>query len=144
VSKQQRARLKTQDWRVDLETLNTSVPRSTKEGQTIAGVSLLLRYANLVKLPHTVFALPFALLGVVYGSWHASVTWDRLLLVIVAFTAARFAAMAFNRIVDRKMDSLNPRTRRREITSHRLCEQYRLATQETGEDVFVDVRRKRC
>ncbi len=81
---------------------------------------LLLRYANLVKLPHTVFALPFALLGVVYGSWHASVTWGRLLLVIVAFTAARFAAMAFNRIVDRKMDSLNPRTRRRELPDRNL------------------------
>ncbi|MEE8134152.1 MAG: UbiA-like polyprenyltransferase [Gemmatimonadales bacterium] len=81
---------------------------------------LLLRYANLVKLPHTVFALPFALLGVVYGSWHASVTWGRLLLVIVAFTAARFAAMAFNRVVDRKMDSLNPRTRRRELPDRNL------------------------
>lgn len=81
---------------------------------------LLLRYANLVKLPHTVFALPFALLGVVYGSWHASVTWGRVLLVIVAFTAARFAAMAFNRVVDRKMDSLNPRTRRRELPDRNL------------------------
>ena len=81
---------------------------------------LLLHYANLVKLPHTVFALPFALLCVVYGSCHASVTWGRLLLVIVAFTAARFAAMAFNRIVDRKMDSLNPRTRRRELPDRNL------------------------
>jgi len=81
---------------------------------------LLLRYANLVKLPHTVFALPFALLGVVHASWHATVTWGQLLLVIVAFTAARFAAMAFNRIVDRKMDSLNPRTRRRELPDGNL------------------------
>ncbi len=79
-----------------------------------------MRYANLVKLPHTVFALPFALLGVVYASWVASVTWIQLGLVIVAFTAARFAAMAFNRVVDRDLDALNPRTRQRELPARHL------------------------
>src|SRR6185437_1248331 len=38
-------------------------PRTTHEGQTFSGESLLIRYVNFVKLPHTVFALPFALLG---------------------------------------------------------------------------------
>ncbi|MEE8193073.1 MAG: UbiA-like polyprenyltransferase [Gemmatimonadales bacterium] len=90
------------------------------EGQTFAGDSLLLRYVNFVKLPHTVFALPFAFLGVVYASFYAPVTLRQGVLVLVAFTAARFAAMGFNRIVDRRYDALNPRTRFRELPAGRL------------------------
>jgi len=86
----------------------------------IGGGSLLVRYANLVKLPHTVFALPFALLGAVYASWVAPVTWIQVGLVIVAFTAARFAAMAFNRVVDRELDAVNPRTRQRELPARHV------------------------
>jgi 4-hydroxybenzoate polyprenyltransferase len=91
-----------------------------REGQTFRGSSLLVHFTNLVKLPHTVFALPFALLGVVYGSFLEPVTLRAGFLVVVAFTAARFAAMGFNRIVDRNIDALNPRTRDREIPSGRL------------------------
>lgn len=90
------------------------------DGQTFAGKSLLVRYVNFVKLPHTVFALPFALLGVVYASFHQTVTLRQGVLVVVAFTAARFAAMGFNRIVDRRVDALNPRTRGRELPAGRL------------------------
>lgn len=93
------------------------VPR---EGQTFAGESLLVRYVNFVKLPHTVFALPFALLGVVYASQRTAVTAGTAGLVVVAFTAARFAAMGFNRIVDREVDARNPRTRGRELPTGRL------------------------
>lgn len=87
------------------------------EGQTFGGASALVRYVNLVKLPHTVFALPFALVGVTLGSYAAPVTLLKVLWVVVAFTAARFAAMGFNRIVDRDVDALNPRTKSREIPS---------------------------
>ena len=90
------------------------------EGQTFAGESLLLRYVNFVKLPHTVFALPFAFLGVVYASFYAPVTLRQGVLVLVAFTAARFAAMGFNRIVDRRYDALNPRTQFRELPAGKL------------------------
>jgi 4-hydroxybenzoate polyprenyltransferase len=90
------------------------------EGQTFTGESLLVRYANFVKLPHTVFALPFALLGVVVASRVAPVTWRTLALVAVAFTAVRFVAMGFNRIADRALDAQNPRTRARELPSGRL------------------------
>jgi len=90
------------------------------EGQTFSGVSRLVRYVNLVKLPHTVFALPFALVGVTLGSYVAPVTVQEVIWVIIAFTSARFAAMAFNRIVDRDVDALNPRTRSREIPSGAL------------------------
>jgi 4-hydroxybenzoate polyprenyltransferase len=91
-----------------------------REGQTLAGESLLVRYVNFVKLPHTVFALPFALLGVVYAAGGTAVTAETAALVIVAFTAARFAAMGFNRIVDRELDARNRRTRGRELPSARL------------------------
>ena len=87
----------------------------SREGQTFAGRTAFVRYANLVKLPHTVFALPFALVGVVLASYVKDVTLGAILWVALAFTSARFAAMAFNRIVDRRLDALNPRTASREI-----------------------------
>lgn len=86
-----------------------------REGQTFGGRAALVRYANLVKLPHTVFALPFAMVGAVLASYVKAVTPSTIVWVVVAFTSARFAAMAFNRIVDRRLDARNPRTSRREI-----------------------------
>jgi 4-hydroxybenzoate polyprenyltransferase len=85
------------------------------EGQTFAGESLVIRYINFVKLPHTLFALPFALLGVLAASLARPVTARLVLLVVVAFSAARWVAMGFNRIVDRDYDARNPRTRNREL-----------------------------
>jgi len=90
---------------------------AAREGQTFGGRGVLLRHANLVRLPHTLFALPFALVGVVLASYVAPITLGEVLWVVVAFTAARFAAMGFNRIVDREIDARNPRTRMREIPS---------------------------
>jgi 4-hydroxybenzoate polyprenyltransferase len=89
----------------------------TREGQTFRGQGLLLRHANLVRLPHTLFALPFALVGVVLASYVAPVSAQAIAWVVIAFTSARFAAMGFNRIVDREIDARNPRTRSREIPS---------------------------
>ncbi|HET7025601.1 MAG TPA: UbiA-like polyprenyltransferase [Gemmatimonadales bacterium] len=88
---------------------------SPREGQTFAGRSLAIRYANFVKLPHTLFALPFALLGVLAASMQVPVTWRALGLVVVAFSSARWVAMGFNRIADRAIDARNPRTRMREL-----------------------------
>ncbi len=92
-------------------------PAAAREGQTFHGRGLLLRHANLVRLPHTIFALPFALVGVVLASYLAPITWRDVVWVVIAFTSARFAAMGFNRIVDREIDARNPRTRSREIPS---------------------------
>jgi 4-hydroxybenzoate polyprenyltransferase len=91
------------------------VTSPTPEGQTFAGESLLIRYANFVKLPHTLFALPFALLGVLAGSRVAPVTARIVALVVLAFSAARWAAMGFNRVADLRFDAQNPRTRNREL-----------------------------
>jgi len=88
---------------------------TAREGQTFAGESRVVRYVNFVKLPHTLFALPFALVGVVLGSYVHRVTVAQVGWVVLAFTAARFAAMGFNRIADREIDARNPRTRMREI-----------------------------
>src|SRR5207249_5619300 len=95
----------------------TATPR---EGQTLAGEGLLARYVNFVKLPHTVFALPFALLGLLVASRQQAITWRTLGLVILAFTSARFVALGFNRIADRELDARNPRTRARELPTGRL------------------------
>jgi 4-hydroxybenzoate polyprenyltransferase len=92
-----------------------SGPAAPREGQTFGGSSRVALYASFVKLPHTVFALPFALVGVLLASRVAPVTIAQVGWVIVAFTAARFAAMGFNRIADRAIDARNPRTASREI-----------------------------
>lgn len=93
-----------------------------REGQTFAGTSLLSRYASFVKLPHTLFALPFAGVGALLASYtHAHrVNAISILWIVLAFTAARFAAMGFNRIVDRAHDAKNPRTRMRELPAGKL------------------------
>ncbi len=91
-----------------------------REGQTFEGRALLVRYANFVKLPHTLFALPFALLGVLAASRVAPVTVRIVALVVVAFSAARWVAMGFNRIADRDFDARNPRTRGRELPTGAL------------------------
>jgi 4-hydroxybenzoate polyprenyltransferase len=96
---------------------NAPAPAGAREGQTFRGRGVLLRHANLVRLPHTVFALPFALVGVILASYVAPISVSDVVWVVVAFTTARFAAMGFNRIVDREIDARNPRTRSREIPS---------------------------
>jgi 4-hydroxybenzoate polyprenyltransferase len=76
-------------------------------------------YFGLVKFSHSIFALPFAL----QGAWLASGGTPRLsvlALIVVCAVAARTAAMAFNRLVDRTIDAENPRTRGRELPSGRL------------------------
>lgn len=75
------------------------------------------KYLSLVKFAHTVFALPFALIGF-FLALKTSIpdTWlMQLLLVLLCMVFARNTAMAFNRYIDRNIDKLNPRTQKREI-----------------------------
>lgn len=97
-------------------------PIGVREGQTYGGESLPSRLASFVKLPHTLFALPFAGVGAVLASYGYldRVSVSAIVWILVAFTSARFAAMGFNRIVDRRFDALNPRTRMREIPAGKL------------------------
>lgn len=84
--------------------------------QSIATVS---KYLSLVKFSHTVFAMPFALIGffLAVSTTEAILEWPLLLKVVLCMVLARNAAMAFNRYIDRDIDSGNPRTAIREIPS---------------------------
>ncbi|MES2134068.1 MAG: UbiA-like polyprenyltransferase [Bacteroidota bacterium] len=79
-------------------------------------MSTIKRYLSLVKFSHTIFALPFALIGFML-SVHEGYTFSvkLFLLVLACMVTARNSAMAFNRYIDRKFDALNPRTAIREI-----------------------------
>jgi 4-hydroxybenzoate polyprenyltransferase len=90
------------------------------DGQVLRGDSTLVHYLNLVKLPHTLFALPFTLLGVVAASFESAVSWRTIGLVVLAFTAARWAAVAFNMIADLEFDRVNPRNLGRVLPQRRL------------------------
>jgi 4-hydroxybenzoate polyprenyltransferase len=74
---------------------------------------------SMIKIEHTLFALPFAFLGAVLAANGLPSAWQAL-WIIVAMVGARSAAMAFNRIVDRKIDAANPRTANRELSSGKL------------------------
>jgi len=76
----------------------------------------LLTVLDMIKFHHTVFALPFALLAMVWaaGGWPG---WTVFLGVLLAMVGARSAAMTFNRIADRKYDVLNPRTSKWPLSS---------------------------
>lgn len=74
-------------------------------------------WGKLVRFSHTIFAMPFALSMFVYVSSFTPVHSGQFVAIVIALIAARTAAMTFNRIVDRDIDRLNPRTREREIPS---------------------------
>ncbi len=75
------------------------------------------RYLSLVKFSHTIFALPFAMIGyfIAIEQTASGVEWRILFLVLLCMVFARSAAMAFNRYLDRDIDQDNPRTKTREI-----------------------------
>lgn len=79
-------------------------------------MSEIKKYLSLVKFSHTIFALPFALIGFTLALYEGhSFSIKLFLLVLVCMITARNSAMAFNRFIDRKFDALNPRTAIREI-----------------------------
>ncbi len=81
-------------------------------------MSKVATFLDMIRFEHTVFALPFAYLGMVlaWGSWQNANWWD-FIWITIAMAAARTAAMAFNRYIDRKLDIGNPRTANRPIQS---------------------------
>jgi 4-hydroxybenzoate polyprenyltransferase len=77
--------------------------------------SKITNYGSLIRFSHTVFALPFALASVALAWPSHPVTLRVLFWILIAMVGARSAAMAFNRLADRKFDALNPRTQQWEL-----------------------------
>ena len=99
-------------------------------------VTLPRRFASLVKIEHTVFALPFAYVGVFLaaGGWPGA---GDLLWVTVAMVGARTLAMSLNRLVDAELDARNPRTATRELPSGALRPAQVLALSAVALAVFL-------
>ena len=80
------------------------------------------KYLSLVTFTHTIFAMPFAFIGfflaVTTTDYHFD--WRKLVLMVLCMVFARNSAMAFNRYLDRDIDSKNPRTKQRDIPSGRI------------------------
>ncbi len=90
--------------------ISTSVPRPVERLRT---------YASFVRLEHTLFSLPLVLAGV-FSAPGPALAASRWLLIALAAVGARTAAMAMNRLIDQRLDALNPRTRGRELPAGRM------------------------
>ncbi len=80
----------------------------------VRGFAALRTYLEMIKIEHSIFALPFAMIGMMWGSMSISTSpwpgWEKFGLIVLAMVTCRSAAMAFNRIIDRNIDANNPRT----------------------------------
>jgi 4-hydroxybenzoate polyprenyltransferase len=89
-----------------------------------------------IRIEHTLFALPFAYVGMVFAG-AGRPTWWQFVWITLAVLGARTAAMAANRYVDRDIDAANPRTARRSLPSGKLAPEVMLATAAAGLVLFV-------
>jgi 4-hydroxybenzoate polyprenyltransferase len=80
----------------------------------------LRTYASFVRFSHSVFALPFALVGSLLAARLVPWEWMRLVWIVAAMVTARSAAMGFNRLMDAEFDARNPRTAIRELPQGRM------------------------
>jgi len=85
-------------------------------------ISTIQKWGSFVRFSHTIFALPFALAAMMVAArdnrgWPG---WKIFALILAAMVCARTCAMAFNRIVDRKFDALNPRTKNRHLPTGQI------------------------
>jgi 4-hydroxybenzoate polyprenyltransferase len=85
----------------------------------VRGLPAFRVYLEMIKFEHSIFALPFAMIGMMWGSrielGSAWPGWWPFFWILIAMVSCRSAAMAYNRIADRDIDSLNPRTKARAI-----------------------------
>jgi 4-hydroxybenzoate polyprenyltransferase len=102
-----------------------AMPPETTEKRGLSPITRLQTYLELVRFSHTIFALPFAVMAALVairfggdGHWSLADPWSLakpLLGILTCMVAARTAAMAFNRLVDRAIDADNPRTAARHL-----------------------------
>lgn len=82
-------------------------------------MSKLKNYANFIKFEHTLFSLPLIFAGTFLAA-KGLPDWKLIILIVLAATGARTSALAINRILDRRIDALNPRTEDRELPSGKI------------------------
>ncbi|MCZ6480095.1 MAG: UbiA family prenyltransferase, partial [candidate division NC10 bacterium] len=82
--------------------------------KTVGLFHQLVVFLNLIKFPHTIFALPFAFTGAILAA-QGIPKWEKVFWILVAMVGARTGAMAVNRLVDMDLDALNPRTTHRAL-----------------------------
>ncbi len=77
---------------------------------------------EMIRFEHTIFALPFALIGMMLAAHHhgVGITAHKIIWILAAMVGARSAAMSFNRLADAKLDATNPRTKTRHIPAGKL------------------------
>lgn len=78
-------------------------------------------FGRMIKLSHSVFALPFALAGAALAARIHGIEWQQVAWIVIAMVSARSAAMGFNRLADRAMDARNPRTSDRALPRGRIA-----------------------
>ncbi len=101
---------------------------------------MLKKVAGFIKLEHTLFSLPLLFAGAALSrAWlgYPLIAWRRLALIVLAGTGARAAALALNRLLDARLDALNPRTRGRELPSGRLSKAQGWAVAAAGTALYL-------
>ena len=86
-----------------------------RDGQSTSVIGSVATFGRMIKLSHSVFALPFALAGAALAARGHGIEGQQVLWIVIAMVSARSAAMGFNRLVDRRIDAKNPRTRDRAL-----------------------------
>lgn len=99
-------------------------PVTSIAAERVSGLEKLRRTLDMIKFEHSIFALPFALTGVLLAWRDANFFVDglgsKVFWIVVAMVAARSAAMAFNRLLDQHIDAANPRTAMRHLPAGQL------------------------
>ena len=95
------------------------IDQTPGSGKNLKPVKTIREWAEMIKIEHTVFALPFALSGLVLASGQPP-TWLTVVYTILAFAGARSAAMTLNRLIDFEIDGKNPRTMDRALPAGRI------------------------
>lgn len=87
----------------------------TQSTSPTTGLKSVRVFLEMIKFEHSIFALPYAMIGMIWASKTGWPGWKIFLLILVAMVSCRSAAMAYNRIADRDIDAVNDRTKMRAI-----------------------------
>lgn len=92
-----------------------------KTSSPMSAIGSVVVFGRMIKLSHSVFALPFAMAGAALAARSHGLEAQQLVWIVISMVSARSAAMGFNRLVDRVMDGKNPRTRDRALPKGRIA-----------------------